>query len=155
LICQLSGGQKRRVSLVIALIHEPQLLLLDEPTVGVDPIIAHVIWKHLRQLCLTKRTSIVITTHYIEEASKADIVAFMRDGRIIAEEVPEDLMARYGSTSLEQIFVQLATETQVRSITSRQVKTKPEVDITAGKKNTCNGFSVNKSKFSCGLSAEN
>ena len=73
LIKKLSGGQQRRVSFCVALLHEPPLLILDEPTVGVDPLLRSEIWKHLLYLS-EKGTSIVITTHYIEEARQAHIV---------------------------------------------------------------------------------
>ena len=73
LIKNLSGGQQRRVSFCVALLHEPPLLILDEPTVGVDPLLRSEIWKHLLHLS-EKGTSIVITTHYIEEARQAHIV---------------------------------------------------------------------------------
>ena len=73
LIKKLSGGQQRRVSFCVALLHTPPLLILDEPTVGVDPILRSEIWKHLLDLS-SKGTSIIITTHYIEEARQAHIV---------------------------------------------------------------------------------
>src|SRR5581483_7814834 len=63
-IGNLSGGQKRRVSFSSALIHNPPLLILDEPTVGLDPQLRQKIWKYLGQLCLTERTTIILTTHY-------------------------------------------------------------------------------------------
>jgi ABC-type multidrug transport system ATPase subunit len=103
---KLSGGQKRRVSLSVALLHEPELLLLDEPTVGVDPELRARIWEHLKTIA-ADGTTIVLTTHYIDEASKADRVGMMRDGRLLAEAAPKDLMDKHQTTSLEEVFLSL------------------------------------------------
>lgn len=80
LVRHLSGGQQRRLSLAVALLHNPELLVLDEPTVGVDPLLRLKIWDHLREIAGTGVT-VIITTHYIEEARQADKVGLMRDGR--------------------------------------------------------------------------
>jgi ABC-type multidrug transport system ATPase subunit len=79
----LSGGQQRRVSLAAALLHAPDLLVLDEPTVGLDPMLRHRIWEHLTNLARSAGTTIIVTTHYIEEAKAADRVGLMRHGRIL------------------------------------------------------------------------
>lgn len=70
----MSGGQKRRLSLAVCILHAPPILILDEPTVGVDPLLSHDIWNYLRTLTDDFGTTIIITTHYIEEASGADVV---------------------------------------------------------------------------------
>jgi len=101
-----SGGQQRRVSLAIALLHRPKLLLLDEPTVGVDPMLRTRIWNYLVDIA-AQGCSIIITTHYIEEARQAHLVGFMRDGRILDEGNPEELMERYKQASLEDTFLHL------------------------------------------------
>lgn len=105
-ITELSGGQKRRVSLAVALLHEPELLLLDEPTVGVDPELRARVWEHLKAIA-EDGTTIIITTHYIDEAGQADRVGLMRDGRLLAEDSPTALMERYGHSGLEQTFLHL------------------------------------------------
>lgn len=87
LIANLSGGQKRRVSFASALIHKPRLLILDEPTVGVDPLLREKIWKHLVKLTKEENSTVIITTHYIEETRSADVVGFMRKGKLIASVV--------------------------------------------------------------------
>lgn len=71
----LSGGQQRRVSLASALIHEPELLILDEPTVGVDPLLRQNIWDHLVEITRGGLTTVIITTHYIDETRQAHIVS--------------------------------------------------------------------------------
>ncbi|VVC25635.1 Hypothetical protein CINCED_3A008347 [Cinara cedri] len=106
LINNLSGGQQRRVSLAIALLHNPTLLILDEPTVGLDPILSEKIWLHLSDLSSEGKT-IIITTHYIEEARRAHTVGMMRSGVILSEDAPENLMKCYGCSSLEDVFLKL------------------------------------------------
>lgn len=110
LISQLSGGQQRRVSFAVALLHEPDLLILDEPTVGVDPLLRTSIWQHLLEVCDNGRTTIIITTHYIEEARQADKVGLMRGGRLLAETSPYSLIEHFGIPSLEDIFLKLCLE---------------------------------------------
>ncbi|CAF0811762.1 unnamed protein product [Rotaria sordida] len=114
-VSQLSGGQQRRVSLACALLQQPQLLILDEPTVGVDPLLREKIWSHLINISKTSKTTIIITTHYIEEARKANCVGLMRSGRILAEDEPSLLLNKYNQTSLENVFLQLCYHDQDRS----------------------------------------
>ncbi|XP_067949251.1 ABC transporter G family member 20-like [Watersipora subatra] len=104
---QLSGGQQRRVSLAVALLHSPEILILDEPTVGVDPLLRQRIWDHLVGISSTGGISIIITTHYIEEARAANSVGLMRNGRIMAEGSPDRLLQKYNQSSLEDVFLHL------------------------------------------------
>eukprot|EP01012_Entosiphon_sulcatum_P003082 TRINITY_DN10850_c0_g1_i1.p1 TRINITY_DN10850_c0_g1~~TRINITY_DN10850_c0_g1_i1.p1 ORF type:complete len:684 (+),score=68.76 TRINITY_DN10850_c0_g1_i1:433-2484(+) len=109
LVSNLSGGQQRRVSLAVALVHRPRLLLLDEPTVGADPVLRHRIWEYLT--ALTKEgTTVVITTHYIEEARGADCLGLMRNGRILAEGPPDYILRRTDCSSLEAAFLRLCQQ---------------------------------------------
>ncbi len=103
---KLSGGQMRRVSLAVALLHEPQLLILDEPTVGVDPELRAKIWEHLVEITKLGVT-IILTTHYIDEAGMASRVGLMRNGKLLAQDSPSSLMETHGHTSLEDTFLQL------------------------------------------------
>jgi ABC-type multidrug transport system ATPase subunit len=105
-VVKMSGGQKRRVSLAIALLHEPELLLLDEPTVGVDPELRARVWDHLQTIS-REGVTIIITTHYIDEAGKADRVGMMRNGVLLAEDSPTAVMESQSASSLEEAFLAL------------------------------------------------
>ncbi len=107
LVQNLSGGMKHRVSLACSLIHEPDVLFLDEPTVGVDPKLRMNFWNYFNKL-KENGTTVIITTHYMDEARRCDRVGFMRQGKLIAEGVPEELMKRAGTDSLEDAFLSYA-----------------------------------------------
>jgi ABC-2 type transport system ATP-binding protein len=100
-----SGGMKRRLSLAIALLHRPHLLLLDEPTVGIDPVLRRKLWEELRRF-VGQGGALLLTTHVMDEAERCDRVLFLRDGRILADGSPHDLKARAGTRTLEDAFVQ-------------------------------------------------
>ncbi|KAG9344198.1 hypothetical protein JZ751_010867 [Albula glossodonta] len=102
-----SGGQRRRVSLGAALLQNPQLLILDEPTVGVDPVLRAKIWQHLVEIVKEGKVSVIITTHYIEEARQANVVGLMRNGSLLAEAPPEAVMKQHSTATLESAFLQL------------------------------------------------
>ncbi|KAI4460739.1 atp-binding cassette sub-family h member 1 [Holotrichia oblita] len=108
LVKNLSGGQQRRVSFAVALMHDPELLILDEPTVGVDPLLRQSIWNHLVQITKDGNKTVIITTHYIEEARQAHTIGLMRSGRLLAEESPQVLLSMYGCQSLEEVFLKLS-----------------------------------------------
>ncbi|OQR75264.1 ABC transporter G family member 23-like [Tropilaelaps mercedesae] len=77
-VADLSGGQRRRLSLAVYILHAPPLLILDEPTMGVDPFLAHAAWQHLHRLTEESATTVVVTTHYIEEASDTGTCCYQR-----------------------------------------------------------------------------
>ncbi|XP_031843264.1 ABC-type transporter snustorr isoform X3 [Nomia melanderi] len=108
LVKNLSGGQQRRVSFAVALMHDPELLILDEPTVGVDPLLRQSIWNHLVQITKDGNKTVIITTHYIEEARQAHMIGLMRSGRLLAEESPRALLQMYNCSSLEDVFLKLS-----------------------------------------------
>lgn len=102
-----SGGQKRRVSFAAAMIHEPDLLILDEPTVGLDPLLREKIWNFMLNITTTSKLSIIITTHYIEEARQANCVGLMRNGLLLAEDKPINIMNQMRVDNLEEAFLAL------------------------------------------------
>ncbi|CAG2162430.1 unnamed protein product, partial [Oppiella nova] len=107
LIGTMSCGQKRRVSLCLSLVHNPPFLILDEPTVGTDPLLKEKIWEHLVELSEMEGTTIIITTHYIEEARRAHIVALMRKGRLLVEHSPQFLLNYFCAQNLEEVFLRM------------------------------------------------
>lgn len=103
---RLSGGMRRRLLIARALVHRPRLAMLDEPTAGVDLELRHELWRYLRRLHGEEGLTVLLTTHYIEEAEAlCERVAFIRAGRIVAEGTPPDLVRRYGADRLEQAYV--------------------------------------------------
>ncbi|MDQ1004494.1 ABC-2 type transport system ATP-binding protein [Neobacillus niacini] len=99
-----SGGMKRRLSLAVAVIQDPEVLILDEPTVGIDPELRQSIWAELYRLKNEGKT-ILVTTHVMDEAEKCDCLAMVRDGEIITSGSPSQLKNQYGITSLEDVFL--------------------------------------------------
>ncbi|WP_067621633.1 ABC transporter ATP-binding protein [Alicyclobacillus acidiphilus] len=104
LVSAYSGGMKRRLSLAIALLHRPKVLLLDEPTVGIDPVLRMSIWRELRAMC-QDGTTIVVTTHVMDEAEKCDRLGMIRDGRLIATGTPADLKRDTEASTIEEAFL--------------------------------------------------
>jgi ABC-type multidrug transport system ATPase subunit len=105
-----SGGQQRRVSFAAAMIHEPDLLILDEPTVGLDPILREKIWDFMLHVTRTSKLAIIITTHYIDEAKQADRCGLMRNGILLAEDTPRNIITRYEVENLEEAFLKLCVK---------------------------------------------
>ncbi len=102
---RLSGGMRRRLLIARALMHHPRLLVLDEPTAGVDVELRHELWRYLTRLHQEEEATILLTTHYIEEAEAlCERIAFIRAGRIVAEGSPADLRTRYGGERLEDVY---------------------------------------------------
>jgi ABC-2 type transport system ATP-binding protein len=102
-----SGGMKRRLSLILALIHDPQIAFLDEPTVAMDPQSRHAVWDFIRELRKEGKT-IILTTHYMEEAEAlCDRVGIIDHGKLIALGPPKDLISKVGVANLEEVFINL------------------------------------------------
>ena len=105
-ISRLSGGWQRRVSIAMALISQPQILFLDEPTLGLDVIARHNLWKVIR--ALKGRITIILTTHYMEEAEAlSDRIGIMKGGRLLAAGTAEELKAQAGTDDFETAFVSI------------------------------------------------
>lgn len=102
-----SGGMRRRLSLATALMHEPELLILDEPTIGLDPLHRVDIWESFRAMAAEGRT-LIVTTHVMDEAERCDRLAMIRDGAFIALGSPADLKERAGAATLEDAFLHFA-----------------------------------------------
>lgn len=99
-----SGGMKRRLSLAIALIQDPRLLILDEPTVGIDPELRQQIWAELNKLKATGK-SMLVTTHVMDEAERCDYLMLIRGGIALAQGTPRDLKQQYDVATIEQVFL--------------------------------------------------
>ncbi|RBW68171.1 ABC transporter ATP-binding protein [Bacillus taeanensis] len=99
-----SGGMKRRLSLAIALLHEPALLILDEPTVGIDPLLRRSFWKEFQRL-KESGVSILITTHVMDEAEHCDRLGFIRDGKCTASGSPHELKEAANAQTIEDAFL--------------------------------------------------
>ncbi len=106
-VAELSGGMRRRLSLACTLVHEPPVLFLDEPTVGVDPALRVQFWSHFRQLAAAG-TTILVSSHVMEEADRCDELLFVRSGRVIARGTGASLRAGAGTDDLETAFLQFA-----------------------------------------------
>ncbi|GGD04747.1 ABC transporter ATP-binding protein [Thalassobacillus devorans] len=99
-----SGGMKRRVSLAAALLHKPEILILDEPTVGIDPVLRKSIWEELNAL-KDEGTTIILTTHVMDEAEKCDQLALLRNGHVIAQGTPHSLKKDINAATIEEAFL--------------------------------------------------
>lgn len=102
----LSGGQKQRLSLAIALIGSPRLLVLDEPTVGLDPVLRENLWQLFRDIA-ARGSTLIISSHSMDEASRCDLLVLIRDGEVIADSSPRELLAATGTRSVEAAFLKL------------------------------------------------
>ncbi|XP_077512681.1 ABC transporter G family member 23-like [Amblyomma americanum] len=103
----LSGGQQRRVSLAVALMHSPPFMILDEPTVGLDPVLRDAIWRYFVVLSREQSTTIVVTTHFIEEIADAALVGIMRNAKIWCERPPSELISLYGPGTLSDAYLKV------------------------------------------------
>lgn len=111
----LSGGWKQRLALACATAHEPPLLFLDEPTAGVDPASRRRFWELIHDLARAG-TTVLVTTHYMDEAARCDRLAFLSRGRLIAQGTPAEITAHFGKPSIEDVFIQLQEQDEGREV---------------------------------------
>jgi ABC-2 type transport system ATP-binding protein len=106
LVRSLSGGQHSRVSLAAALIGSPKLLLLDEPTVGLDPVLRRELWQLFRELA-GEGSALIVSSHVLDEARHCDDLILLRDGRLVAQLTPSELVARTATEDMDEAFMRL------------------------------------------------
>jgi ABC-2 type transport system ATP-binding protein len=112
LVGTFSGGQLARVGLAVALLGTPDLLVLDEPTVGLDPVLRHDLWAMFHRLAASG-AALLVSSHVMDEAARCDYLLFMRDGRFLAEATPAEILRRTGTADLEAAFLRLAAQREV------------------------------------------
>ncbi|MFS8200187.1 ABC transporter ATP-binding protein [Streptomyces sp. CWNU-52B] len=112
----LSGGQRTRTGLACALVAQPRLLVLDEPTVGQDPVLRRSLWDHFRTLARSTGVTILVSSHVMDEAARCDRIVLVREGRIIADDTPDTIRTITGTEDLDEAFLRLVdgTRTTVR-----------------------------------------
>jgi ABC-2 type transport system ATP-binding protein len=106
-VYNLSGGMKRRVSIACALVHEPKVVFFDEATVGIDPVLRAFFWDYFRKLA-DEGLTIVLTSHVMDEAERADRIGLMRAGKLIEEGTPAEIKQRHAASSIEEVFIKLS-----------------------------------------------
>ncbi|MGW1810603.1 ABC transporter ATP-binding protein [Streptomyces sp. NPDC002078] len=106
----LSGGQRNRVSLAVALLGAPELLVLDEPTVGLDPVLRRDLWRLFHDIAATRGATLLVSSHVMDEAERCHRLLLMREGEILADDSPDALRTRTGSDTVEAAFLHLVDE---------------------------------------------
>lgn len=106
----LSGGQRSRVSLAVALLGAPELLVLDEPTVGLDPVLRRDLWALFHSIAADRGATILVSSHVMDEAERCHRLLLMREGEVLADDTPDALRTRTGSETVEEAFLHLVDE---------------------------------------------
>jgi ABC-2 type transport system ATP-binding protein len=109
IVGRLSGGQRSRVSLAVALLGEPELIVLDEPTVGLDPVLRRDLWQTFHRLA-DGGAAVLVSSHVMDEATRCDRLMLMREGRIIADDTPGGLLEKTGADDIETAFLDLVAQ---------------------------------------------
>ena len=105
-VTRLSGGQRARVSIATALLPEPELLVLDEPTVGLDPVLRRDLWELFHELA-RRGTTLLVSSHVMDEADRCDCLLLIREGQLLAQSTPGELRAKTGAQELDDAFLRL------------------------------------------------
>lgn len=106
MVSTLSGGQKSRASLAVAMLGKPELLVLDEPTVGVDPVLRQKLWRQFRRLA-SRGATLIVSSHVMDEASRCDDLLLVRRGRLLAHGTPAELLKQTRAATIEEAFLSL------------------------------------------------
>ncbi|AXL89278.1 multidrug ABC transporter ATP-binding protein [Streptomyces sp. CB09001] len=111
----LSGGQRSRVSLAVALLGAPELLVLDEPTVGLDPVLRRDLWTLFHSIAADRGATLLVSSHVMDEAERCHRLLLMREGEVLADDTPDALRTRTGSETVEEAFLHLVDEAKANA----------------------------------------
>jgi ABC-2 type transport system ATP-binding protein len=111
LVGTMSGGERSRVSLACALVAQPRILVLDEPTVGLDPVLRRDLWQLFRSMSAERGVTLLVSSHVMDEARRCDELVLLREGRLLAHDGPQRLLARTGAPEMEEAFLRLIETT--------------------------------------------
>lgn len=119
----LSGGQRSRVSLAVALLGSPELLVLDEPTVGLDPVLRRDLWNLFHDLAATRGATLLVSSHVMDEAERCHDLLLMREGRLLAQDTPDALRTRTRADTVEEGFLRLVDEANANAAATAAART--------------------------------